>query len=217
VQVKNKRQGCFITLEGGEGAGKSTNLAYIQEALESAGISLRLTREPGGTPLGERVRELLLDPGFCGMDPDTELLLMFAARAEHLQQVIRPALDQGQWILCDRFTDATYAYQGGGRGIDNRHIEILEKWVQRGFQPDFTVLFDLPVEKGLERAGGRGALDRFEQEQKHFFEQVRGAYLSRAEADPRRFRIIDAGQELDVVQRQLDTVIQELVGLYQSA
>ena len=215
--MKNKRQGCFITLEGGEGAGKSTNLAYIQEALESAGISLRLTREPGGTPLGERVRELLLDPGFCGMDPDTELLLMFAARAEHLQQVIRPALDQGQWILCDRFTDATYAYQGGGRGIDNRHIEILEKWVQRGFQPDFTVLFDLPVEKGLERAGGRGALDRFEQEQKHFFEQVRGAYLSRAEADPRRFRIIDAGQELDVVQRQLDTVIQELVGLYQSA
>lgn len=214
---KNKRQGCFITLEGGEGAGKSTNLAYIQEALESAGISLRLTREPGGTPLGERVRELLLDPGFCGMDPDTELLLMFAARAEHLQQVIRPALDQGQWILCDRFTDATYAYQGGGRGIDNRHIEILEKWVQRGFQPDFTVLFDLPVEKGLERAGGRGALDRFEQEQKHFFEQVRGAYLSRAEADPRRFRIIDAGQELDVVQRQLDTVIQELVGLHQSA
>ena len=215
--MKNKRQGCFITLEGGEGAGKSTNLAYIQEALESAGISLRLTREPGGTPLGERVRELLLDPGFCGMDPDTELLLMFAARAEHLQQVIRPALDQGQWILCDRFTDATYAYQGGGRGIDNRHIEILEKWVQRGFQPDFTVLFDLPVEKGLERAGGRGTLDRFEQEQKHFFEQVRGAYLSRAEADPRRFRIIDAGQELDVVQRQLDTVIQELVGLYQSA
>ena len=215
--MKNKRQGCFITLEGGEGAGKSTNLAYIQEALESAGISLRLTREPGGTPLGERVRELLLDPGFCGMDPDTELLLMFAARAEHLQQVIRPALDQGQWILCDRFTDATYAYQGGGRGIDNRHIEILEKWVQRGFQPDFTVLFDLPVEKGLKRAGGRGTLDRFEQEQKHFFEQVRGAYLSRAEADPRRFRIIDAGQELDVVQRQLDTVIQELVGLYQSA
>ncbi len=207
-------RGLFITLEGGEGAGKSTNLAYLRQALESAGIPLRLTREPGGTPLGERIRELLLDPEFTGMDADAELLLMFAARAQHLQQVIRPALEEGVWVLCDRFTDATYAYQGGGRGIDSGRIEALEDWVQQGFQPDITILFDLSVETGLERAGKRGALDRFEREQKNFFEQVRAAYLARAAAAPQRFRIIDADRELGVVQQQLDTVIEELVSRY---
>ncbi|MEA2078808.1 MAG: dTMP kinase [Pseudomonadota bacterium] len=204
-------RGHFITLEGGEGAGKSTNLDYIRRRLEAAGLVLQVTREPGGTPLGERVRELLLDPDHAGMGSDAELLLMFAARAQHLHELILPALEKGRWVLCDRFTDATYAYQGGGRGIDGGRIRLLEDWVQQGFQPDMTLLFDLPVELGLKRAGKRGALDRFEQEQKDFFQQVREAYLQRARQDPERFRIIDAGQELASVQQQLDHVIEELV------
>ena len=206
-------RGYFITLEGGEGAGKSTNLEYIQRRLEAAAVPLLITREPGGTPLGEKVRDMLLDPEHDSMSSDTELLLMFAARAQHLHQVILPAIDNGSWVLCDRFTDATYAYQGGGRGIDSGRIRLLEDWVQRGFQPDMTLLFDLPVELGLKRAGSRGSLDRFEQEQKTFFEQVREAYLQRARQAPQRFRIIDAGQELVAVQRQLDRVIEELVRL----
>jgi len=203
--------GRFITLEGGEGAGKSTNAAYFAEQLEAAGIRLRVTREPGGTRLGERIRELLLDPESDGMHADTELLLMFAARAQHLNEVILPALQAGEWVLCDRFTDATYAYQGGGRGIDMQRIAELETWVQQGFQPDMTILFDLPVETGLARAGERGALDRFEQEQKSFFTAVREAYLQRAKQYPGRFRIIDAAKQLDDVQRQLDTLVDELL------
>ena len=206
-------RGRFITLEGGEGAGKSTNLDYIQRRLEAAGVLVQVTREPGGSPLGEKVREILLNPKHAAMSSDAELLLMFAARAQHLQQVILPVLGKGGWVLCDRFTDATYAYQGGGRGIDAGRIRLLEDWVQQGFQPDMTLLFDLPVELGMKRAGKRGALDRFEQEQKAFFEQVRAAYLDRARQDPERFRIIDAGQELLAVQQQLDDVIEELVGL----
>jgi dTMP kinase len=206
-------RGRFITLEGGEGAGKSTNLEYIQRRLQSAGVGLHVTREPGGTPLGEKVRELLLNPDHAAMSSEAELLLMFAARAQHLHEVILPALDKGNWVLCDRFTDATYAYQGGGRGIDSGRIRLLEDWVQQGFQPDMTLLFDLPVELGLKRAGKRGALDRFEQEQRTFFEQVREAYLQRARQAPERFRIIDAGQELVVVQQQLDRVIEELLTL----
>ena len=206
-------RGRFITLEGGEGAGKSTNLEYIQRRLQSAGVGLQVTREPGGTPLGEKVRELLLNPEHAAMSSEAELLLMFAARAQHLHEVILPALDKGNWVLCDRFTDATYAYQGGGRGIDSGRIRLLEDWVQQGFQPDMTLLFDLPVELGLERAGKRGALDRFEQEQRAFFEQVREAYLQRAGQAPERFRVIDAGQELVVVQQQLDRVIEELLTL----
>jgi len=206
-----KARGRFITLEGGEGAGKSTNLEYIQRRLQKAGVVLQVSREPGGTPLGEKVREVLLNPEHAGMSSDAELLLMFAARAQHLHQVILPDLDKGSWVLCDRFTDATYAYQGGGRGIDSRRIRVLEDWVQQGFQPDMTLLFDLPVELGMKRAGKRGALDRFEQEQEIFFEQVREAYLERARQDPERFRIIDAGQELAEVQQQLDHVIEELV------
>ena len=205
--------GRFITLEGGEGAGKSTNLEYIQRRLQSAGVGLQVTREPGGTPLGEKVRELLLNPEHAAMSSEAELLLMFAARAQHLHEVILPALDKGNWVLCDRFTDATYAYQGGGRGIDSGRIRLLEDWVQQGFQPDMTLLFDLPVELGLKRAGKRGALDRFEQEQRTFFEQVREAYLDRSRRAPERFHIIDASQDLAAVQQQLDDVIEELVGL----
>jgi len=214
---QQSKRGRFITLEGGEGAGKSTNLDYIRKRVESAGIPLLLTREPGGTGLGERVRELLLDPGFTGMHSDAELLLMFAARAEHLHQVILPALDQGSWVLCDRFTDATYAYQGGGRGIDPAGIQLLEQWVQKDVQPDATILFDLPVETGLARAGTRGELDRFEQEQASFFERVRAAYLDRARQAPQRFHVIDAGQDLAAVQQQLDLVVEQLLRQGQAA
>jgi len=211
------QRGRFITLEGGEGAGKSTNAAYIARRLEASGIRLRQTREPGGTRLGEQIRTLLLDPSQQTMHADTELLLMFAARAQHLNEVILPALQAGDWVLCDRFTDATYAYQGGGRGIDTQRIGELEAWVQQGFQPDMTLLFDLPVETGLARAGERGALDRFEQEQKTFFSAVRDTYLQRAKQYPGRFRIIDAGQQLADVQRQLDGLIDELLTMQHTA
>ncbi|MFQ5642377.1 MAG: dTMP kinase [Thiogranum sp.] len=200
-------RGRFITLEGGEGAGKSTALEYLCARLQKAGIDVRRTREPGGTGLGEKVRELLLDPQHTGMHSDTELLLMFAARAQHLHEVILPALARGEWVLCDRFTDATYAYQGGGRGIDMQRIGLLEDWVQQGLQPDTTLLFELPVAQGLERAGKRGALDRFEQEQQDFFARVHDAYLARAAHNPGRFRIVDAGRELSVVQQQLDSIV----------
>lgn len=205
----NEHGGRFVTLEGGEGAGKSTNLEYLQRHLEQAGYDIMVTREPGGTALGERVRTLLLDPD-SQIHADTELLLMFAARAQHLQEKVFPALKRGTWVLCDRFTDATYAYQGGGRGLDERRIEILEQWVQSGFQPCMTLLFDLPVETGLERAGRRGKLDRFELEKKTFFNDVRQNYLARARDDPARFRVIDASQDLEKVQLQLDGVIAEL-------
>jgi len=201
------KRGRFITLEGGEGAGKSTSLDYLCTRLQASGVNVLRTREPGGTHLGEMVRELLLNPDHTGMCSDTELLLMFAARAQHLHEVILPALARGEWVICDRFTDATYAYQGGGRGIDVRRICLLEDWVQQGFQPDTTLLFDLPVEQGLERAGKRGALDRFEQEQQNFFEKVRNAYLERATQNPERFRIVDAGREIAAVQQQLDAII----------
>ncbi len=200
-------RGRFITLEGGEGAGKSTALDYLCARLEQAGIRVLRTREPGGTAVGEKVRTLLLDPDHSGMHADTELLLMFAARAQHLHEVILPALEHGEWVICDRFTDATYAYQGGGRGIDVRRIGLLEDWVQQGLQPDTTLLFDLPVAQGLERAGQRGALDRFEQEQQDFFTRVRDAYLARAAQYPERFRIVDAGRELEAVQQQLIVII----------
>lgn len=209
--VENQTRGLFITLEGGEGAGKSTNLDYLCKHLERSGIPLLITREPGGTELGEKIRQLLLDPGNGEMSPDTELLLMFAARAQHLHQVILPALERGTWVVCDRFTDATYAYQGGGRGIDKERIRRLEDWVQLGFQPDMTILFDLATDIGLERAAKRGDLDRFEQEQNAFFENVREAYLERAAFDPQRFRVINAGVQLGEVQQQLDHVLDELL------
>lgn len=199
--------GRFITVEGGEGGGKSTNLEYVRQRLEQAGKEVVVTREPGGTPLGEAIRELLLDHRQGAMVDDTELLLMFAARAQHLAERIRPSLEAGKWVLCDRFTDATYAYQGGGRGIDRGRIAALEQWVQGGLRPDLTLLLDLPVEQGLARAGQRSQPDRFEREQQAFFERVRAAYLEMARNEPQRYRIIDAGLPLEQVQRQLDAVL----------
>ncbi len=209
----NNKTACgrFITVEGTEGVGKSSNIAFIQAALQQAGIEVITTREPGGTQLGEEIRELLLDHRHSGMNADAELLLMFAARAEHIAQVILPALNKGQWVLCDRFTDATYAYQGGGRGIPFERIATLEQWVQGALRPDYTVLLDLPVEIGLARAGERSAADRFEKEQQIFFEQVRGAYLAQAQRAPERYRIIDASQPLEAVQQQLGSVLQAIL------
>lgn len=203
--------GLFITLEGPEGAGKSTNRDYLAERLEGAGCEVLLTREPGGTPLAERIRELLLEPSAEPMAADTELLLVFAARAQHLAQVIRPALAAGKVVLCDRFTDATYAYQGGGRGLSLERIALLENFVQGSLRPDLTLVFDLPVEIGLARAAARGRLDRFEQEAQGFFEAVRQTYLARARLAPERYRLLDAAQPLDAVQAQLDRLLPELL------
>lgn len=196
-------RGKFITVEGGEGAGKSSNLDFIRQRLEAANIDVVFTREPGGTSLGEDLRELLLGHKHTGMADDTELLMMFAARAEHLQQKILPALERGSWVLCDRFTDATYAYQGGGRGIDMARIAALEDWVQGELRPDLTLLLDLPVETGLQRARDRSTPDRFESEQIQFFEKVRAAYQQIADAHPQRVRIIDASLPLEQVQQQI--------------
>ena len=203
--------GLFITLEGPEGAGKSTNREYLAECLRRQGLDVLMTREPGGTPLAERIRELLLAPSTEPMASDTELLLVFAARAQHLAQVIRPALARGCVVLCDRFTDATYAYQGGGRGLGNERIAVLEQFVQGDLRPDLTLIFDLPVEVGLARAAARGRLDRFEQEGQGFFQAVRQAYLQRAAAQPERYRIIDAALPLAQVQQNLDELLPQLL------
>lgn len=196
------KRGLFITLEGGEGAGKSSCLDFVRDWLKQHGQDVVVTREPGGTPLGERIRDLLLH-GRDGMSPDAELLLMFAARAEHLNQVIRPALERGSNVVCDRFTDATYAYQGAGRGVASERIAVLEQWVQQGLRPNLTLLLDLPVAQGLARAGTRSAPDRFEREQQAFFERVRSAYLDAATREPKRIRVIDASQDIAAVQEQL--------------
>ncbi|MFK8329419.1 dTMP kinase [Pseudomonas sp. BJa5] len=203
--------GLFITLEGPEGAGKSTNREYLAAHLRAQGVDVVLTREPGGTPLAEKIRELLLAPSDETMDADTELLLVFAARAQHLAQVIRPALARGAVVLCDRFTDATYAYQGGGRGLSLERIATLEQFVQGELRPDLTLVFDLPVEIGLSRAAARGRLDRFEQEGQAFFEAVRQAYLARAKAAPQRYTLIDASQPLAQVQHTLDAVLPRIL------
>ncbi|MEZ5560729.1 MAG: dTMP kinase [Pseudomonadales bacterium] len=202
-----RARGRFITLEGGEGAGKSTNLAFVASYLRDAGIEVVTTREPGGTPLAESIRELLLSNREEPVAPLAELLLVFAARAQHLSTVIEPALAAGRWVLCDRFTDATYAYQGAGRGIDARLIGELETLVQQGLQPDLTFYLDLPPEAADARLAGRD-LDRFEREQRAFFQRVRAAYVQRAAALA-RFRVVDGSQPLAQVQselaRQLDT------------
>ena len=197
----------FITVEGIEGAGKTSCLDLLEQRIRQRGHDVLVTREPGGTPLGEDLRQLLLGHRHDGMADDTELLLMFAARAEHLHAKIEPALVAGSWVLCDRFTDATYAYQGYGRGIDLQRIAALETWVQGERRPDLTLLLDLPVEVGLQRAGRRSTPDRFERQALTFFDRVRQGYLSLAASAPGRFRVIDAGQSLDQVSRQVTATI----------
>lgn len=191
--------GRLITLEGGEGAGKSTLLAGLRGHFDRLGLDVLYTREPGGTPVGEAIRALVLDPAHRGIAAETELLLMFAARAQLVRDVLRPALDAGRWVLCDRFTDASYAYQGGGRGIDSARIAELERIATAGLQPDLTLLLDLPVAHGRARASRRGDADRIESERDDFFERIRAAYLARARAEPRRFRVIDALQPAEKV------------------
>ncbi|MCG6885792.1 MAG: dTMP kinase [Proteobacteria bacterium] len=204
--------GQFITVEGSEGVGKSSNLAFIEQYLRAAGKDVVSTREPGGTPVGEKLRDLLLDARHTQLGDDTELLLMFAARAQHIHEVIRPALAAGKWIVCDRFTDATYAYQGGGRGIPVTRIAVLEDWVQGTLRPDHTVLLDMPVDAGLDRAGARSRPDRFEQEQQSFFERVRNTYLERARQEPGRFHVIDATPSLEQVQAHIANVLDGILG-----
>lgn len=198
-------RGKFITLEGVDGAGKSTHLEWIVSRLESAGKKVVLTREPGGTPLGEELRKLLLSQP---MHLETETLLMFAARREHLEQLILPALAAGSWVLSDRFTDATFAYQGGGRGLDLARIEILEKWVHQGLQPDLTLVFDLSVEEAKRRRLAATAVpDRFEQENLEFFARVRSVYLARAGQHPQRMRVVDASRSVDDIRKSLEDII----------
>ncbi len=204
-------QGLFITVEGTEGVGKSTNMDFIESWLRKAGKELVITREPGGTELGEKLRAVLLDAKEQSMCDDTELLLMFAARAQHLQEVILPALESGKWVLCDRFTDSTYAYQGGGRGIDETRIAQLEQWVQGDRRPDMTIILDLPIDIGLERAGKRSKPDRFELEKHDFFNNVRDAFLARAAAHPERYAVIDASPALEEVQNLIQTVLEKMV------
>tara|TARA_R110002110_G_scaffold213154_2_gene426266 strand:+ start:12107 stop:12766 length:660 start_codon:yes stop_codon:yes gene_type:complete len=203
-------RGLFITVEGGEGAGKSTNIACIAAYLESHGVELVVTREPGGTRLGEEIRGVLLRVREEPVAPMAELLLLFAARAQHLQQVIQPALAAGQWVICDRFTDASYAYQCGGRGMPASAVRTLETLVQGELRPDYTLLLDAPVETGLERVRGRGELDRFEQEQLAFFQRVRDTYLQLARESSGRYHLVDASLPLPEVQERLQEICEEL-------
>jgi len=201
------RRARFITLEGTDGAGKSTHLAEVRAVLEARGHAVVVTREPGGTALGERLRGVLLDEP---MSRDTEALLMFAARRDHLEKLLWPALAAGRWVVSDRFTDATFAYQGGGREVPFERIAALEAWVHGGFGPDLTLLFDVPVSVGLARIGGTRRADRFENEQQSFFERVRGAYLERAAAEPERFRVIDSTRAIEDVRAEIDTILAAL-------
>jgi len=204
-------RGKFITVEGGEGVGKSSNIEFIANTLREKGIDCIVTREPGGTPLAEEIREVLIarrDEKVC---PDTELLLMFAARAQHLNEKILPALDAGTWVVCDRFTDATYAYQSGGRELPSEKVTNLENFVQGDLRPDVTLLLDAPIEVGMARASKRAALDRFEEEEIDFFNRVRNNYLERASEDPERFVILDASQTLEEVQSDLALKLSELI------
>ena len=207
-------RGLFITVEGGEGVGKSTNMALLERHLRDHGVELVVTREPGGTPLAEDIRELLLTPREEQVSSLSELLMMFAARAQHLEAKIEPALAAGKWVLCDRFTDATYAYQSGGRGVDVSLVRRLESLVQGELRPDYTLLLDAPVEVGMERARGRGELDRFEQEELAFFERVRSTYLQLARESSGRYRLIDASQSLDVVETKMLEVCAELLACW---
>jgi dTMP kinase len=202
-------RGKLITLEGLDGAGKSTHLPWLAQMLESRGIPVLVTREPGGTALGEMLRSALLDPA-QRLNPETEALLMFAARREHLDKVILSALDEGTWVVCDRFTDATFAYQGGGSGVAWEKIETLEKWVQGALQPDLTFYFDVSPEIAISRAGGARAPDRFEQEREAFHAQVRKGYLRRALEHPGRVRVVDASASIADIQAELKKIIASL-------
>lgn len=199
-------RGRFITLEGIDGAGKSTHLRWLARWLGRRGIRVTVTREPGGTKLGEKLRRLLLG-GEERLHPETETLLMFAARREHLARVIVPALDAGRWVLCDRFTDATYAYQAAGSGVNWKKVGVLERWVQQGLQPDLTLLFDVSPELGRRRSGRVRKRDRFERERLAFYRRVRRAYLRRAREQRRRVRVIDAGQDLAAIRKELEILI----------
>lgn len=205
-------KGKFITIEGSEGAGKSTNIRFIQEYLHAKNIEFISTREPGGTPVAEKIRDLLLDKENTSLCDDAELLLMFAARAQHLNELIIPALESGKWVISDRFTDASYAYQGGGRGLSWEKIAQLEQWVQGSLRPDATILLDIPVALGMERVRERGETDRFEQEKLSFFNKIREAYLKLARENPQRFHIVDTQPAIDDVHKQLAAVMEKLTG-----
>lgn len=203
--------GKFITIEGGEGAGKSTMMQRVAAWLGAHGHRVVQTREPGGTELAEKLRAILLDKNTVGLGGQAELLLLFAARAQHLAELIRPALRRGETVLCDRFTDATWAYQGGGRGLPREEIATLERLVHGDLQPDLTLLLDVPVEQGLQRASRRSATDRFEKESAEFFGRVRQVYLDRAAMAPERFALIDASGSLETVWSQVEQVLRERI------
>jgi dTMP kinase len=205
------KRGLFIVIEGSEGVGKSTNQEYICSELKNEGIDVLCTREPGGTPLGEKLRAILLEKDSVPIGPKAEAMLMFAARMQHLEDVILPALKQDKWVLCDRFTDASYAYQGGGRGLGSECINTLEQWTHADIHPDYVIVLDAPAKVGLKRIRQRGPEDRFEQEQIEFFERVREVYLSRADGNPECYSVIDASQPLEEVQKKIKEVIKELV------
>jgi dTMP kinase len=205
------KRGLFITLEGIEGSGKSTVVSFLIDRLKHDGIDYVLTREPGGTEIAERIRSVVLAHYQEDMHPDTEMLLYFAGRAQHLNQLIIPALDGGRWVICDRFTDATYAYQGGGRGLPREKIAILEQWVQEEIRPDYTFLLDLPAEIGLSRIRANRCLDRIEEEDRSFFEKVRDYYLAMVQWEPNRFIVIDAARSLDDVSAQIDSELCKII------
>jgi len=205
------RRGKFLTVEGIEGVGKSSNVAFVASLIEARGYPVATTREPGGTPMAEKIRALLLEHGDEALPDTAELLLFFAARSLHINNLIRPSLAAGQWVICDRFTDASRAYQGAGRGLDTDKIETLADWVHEGLQPDLTLLLDAPASVGLGRAERRGAADRLESEQRSFYERVREAYLALARAAPDRFAVIDASADLAAVQAQIRPVVDRLI------
>lgn len=210
IPPKVMTKSCFITIEGVEGVGKSTNIALIESLLRSREISYITTREPGGTDLGEKIRQLLLDKDNTSMTDMAELLLVFAARVQHIEQLIKPALTRGDWVICDRFTDSSFAYQGYGRGIDLGIVNSVAQVSLGDFTPDLTLLLDLPAELGLGRAGKRGALDRFEQEDISFFKRVRQGYLERA-GRSKRFKVVDASKSIEVVQSQITRLMTEWI------
>ncbi len=203
-------RGKFITIDGVEGAGKSTQIDFICEYLKTKGIRIVLTREPGGTEIGEKIRTLLLSNSTGQMHADTELMLMFAARNEHIQNKILPALEQGDWVLSDRFTDSSYAYQGGGRGLDVSRIAQLESWVVQDFTPDMTLLLDVPVEIGMSRVESRGEKDRIEMEEMDFFDRVRQAYIARSREFPDRIKLIDSSQTIEHTTKQISAILDTL-------